>query len=778
MTAASSNPSSTSAPPACGLCWLTTGRFAIALAGLVFLLHPDVLLGWNSFYARDFLSFGYPLAHYSQASWRSGAIPLWNPHNFAGLPFLAQWNTMVLYPGSVLFVVFPLPWSLNVFNLLHQWAGGVGMFVLARHWTLQPAAAAVAGVAYAFGAIVVSALMWPNNIAALGWMPCVLYLSERAASEAGKWRPLAALALAMQGLTGAPEIIAMTWAGVLAFAVARAMDAPVDSSRAERLKLLGRAAWRLAPCFVLALGLLAVQLAPFLELLRQSQRHTQYAGDAWHLSWAGIGNLLVPLFRTYPDRDGLYFQAAQQWVVSYYPGATVVCLALLGLWTFRSRPVICLTCFGALAAWLAMGSEGGLYPLVRRAVPVLGMIRFPIKWLVPALVVWPLLAGFGLRAVLDRRATPGVCRWVCGGVVIVGLGLLVASAVVPGPGEQADATWTSGAKSLACVVALWWCVTQRGWIEHAPWVRAVAVAVVVFLDLFLANRSLNPVVPSAYLAARRAEIQPWPGLGTNRVMVSRQAHERLDATLFPEPLMAVRVPRQALMLNANLLEGVGKLDGFFSLYPARPAAVIAQLGLDPERAPGLLSFLGVSHTNDAVRPWLWVPRGPAQPMLNLVAEALVLDATNAYRHVFSSGFDPQRQVVLAAPAPGLATPAAPGPGRILESQVTPHAIDATIESAGATFLTIAQSDDPGWHATLDGRSAPMLRANVAFQAIVIPEGRHQVKLRFRPRSFMVGAGVSLAAIIGAVVWLLAAGKSRGQGYEAHDLDLISDRPRL
>src|SRR2546422_6029354 len=34
--------------------------------------------------------------------------------------FLAQWNTMVLYPGSLFYLVFPLSWSLAVFCLLHQ----------------------------------------------------------------------------------------------------------------------------------------------------------------------------------------------------------------------------------------------------------------------------------------------------------------------------------------------------------------------------------------------------------------------------------------------------------------------------------------------------------------------------------------------------------------------------------------------------------------------------------------------------------------------------------
>src|SRR6266567_3503998 len=166
--------------------FLTLPRFAILLAVLLLASFPDVVFGWRSFFTRDFANFGYPLAYHVQQSYRAGEIPLWNPYNVAGLPFLAQWNTLTLYPLSLIYVLLPLPWSLNFFNLLHLYLGGLGMFCLARRWMNHGAAAAVAGVGYAFGGLLVSALMWPNNIAALGWLPSVLTLGERAAREGGR----------------------------------------------------------------------------------------------------------------------------------------------------------------------------------------------------------------------------------------------------------------------------------------------------------------------------------------------------------------------------------------------------------------------------------------------------------------------------------------------------------------------------------------------------------------------------------------------------------------
>src|ERR1051325_4454637 len=71
--------------------WFTPGRFALMLALLVGGGFPPVTLGLKTFVHRDFGLFGYPLAFFHhQCFWR-GELPLWNPYNNAGLPFLAQW---------------------------------------------------------------------------------------------------------------------------------------------------------------------------------------------------------------------------------------------------------------------------------------------------------------------------------------------------------------------------------------------------------------------------------------------------------------------------------------------------------------------------------------------------------------------------------------------------------------------------------------------------------------------------------------------------------------
>ena len=156
--------------------WLTPGRFAGMLAALIFISFPGVLLGSETFCYRDFATFGYPLAFYHREVFWNGRLPLWNPLSNCGLPFLAQWNTLALYPLSAIYLLLPLPWSLGLFCLVHQFLSGMGMYFLAHRWTGNRLAASVAGVIFAFNGFTMCALMWPSTIAALGWMPWVVLM--------------------------------------------------------------------------------------------------------------------------------------------------------------------------------------------------------------------------------------------------------------------------------------------------------------------------------------------------------------------------------------------------------------------------------------------------------------------------------------------------------------------------------------------------------------------------------------------------------------------------
>src|SRR5438105_6728632 len=133
--------------------WFTPGRFAAVLGLLLIATFPQVVAGLETFVQQDYGRFAYPMAFYHRESFWRGEIPLWNPLSSCGIPFLAQWNTLTLYPLSLFYVVFPLPWSFGIFCLGHLYLAGMGMYLLAHRWTGNRLAAAAAGAVFAFNGL-------------------------------------------------------------------------------------------------------------------------------------------------------------------------------------------------------------------------------------------------------------------------------------------------------------------------------------------------------------------------------------------------------------------------------------------------------------------------------------------------------------------------------------------------------------------------------------------------------------------------------------------------
>src|SRR5260221_12622567 len=74
---------------------------ALALLTIVFLRPliippgPDYALDGN-----DFQAMFYPLHQYISQSIHAGELPLWNPHQFIGVPIIGNPHAALFYPGT------------------------------------------------------------------------------------------------------------------------------------------------------------------------------------------------------------------------------------------------------------------------------------------------------------------------------------------------------------------------------------------------------------------------------------------------------------------------------------------------------------------------------------------------------------------------------------------------------------------------------------------------------------------------------------------------------
>jgi hypothetical protein len=728
--------------------WVTPGRFAAVLLIFICAAYPDVVFGRNTFYFRDFGYFGYPLAHYFRESVWRGELPFWNPLNNCGLPFMAQWNTMVFYPGSLFYLLLPLTWALGVFCLAHLFLGGLGMYWLAYRWTQHRLSAGVAGLSYACSGLLLNSLMWPNNIAALGLMPWVLHWVECGWRQGGRKLWLAGFLGAAQMLTGAPEIILFTWV-LLSLMLAGELT----------IGRIPRSAVCLRFCLlvVCVAGLSAVQLLPFLDLLRHSQRSQGFANADWSMPETGWANLLVPLFHTYQNRQGVFFQYGQYWTSSYYVGIGVLALAICAAWRLRTRRVWLLGFVTLLSLILALGDNGYLYGWVRKAIPQAGFMRFPVKFVVLATLCLPLLAAFGVRAV----AQDGGRAWVTT-LRISAIFLLLSGAILtfgyfyPLPGEEWKDTWQSGASraGILFVMLATLFAMRRALTERSQILSYVVLLVLVGVDGLTHVPRQNPTVERPVFEPGLQvlqELTPLPAHGHSRAMLTPEADMKLRYTFTSTPRNDYIVNRAGLFSNCNLLDNVPKLNGFYSLY-LREADDVRKLIYEGTNGPlpVLYDFLGVSQITRPGEYFEWTNRTTFLPFVTAGQAPVFLDDQAALRKLAGPDFCPKEEVML--PLEAEAHIRAKGGAQIvvLSSHFQPHAGRITVNAREAGLVVVAQAYYHPWKAYVDGQPTRLWRANHGFQAFEVPAGKHELRLVYEDQQFRIGAAISGVTLLGCV----------------------------
>ncbi len=731
--------------------WFTAKRFAAVLGVLIAANFAAILCGFQTFFLRDFGYFSYPLAQYHRECFWRGELPLWNPFNSCGMPFLAQWNTLTLYPPSLIYLLFPLPWSLNLFCLLHLFAGGMGMYFLAHRWSANRFAACMAGTLFVFSAFTLNCVMWPNNIAALGLMPWVILLAQRGWQWGGRQLLIGALAGALQMLAGAPEMILLTW-----FTVAGVFVVDLINGDTPRMRAIVRA----GIIGLLIAGIAAAQLLPFFELMRSSDRSQNFATASWSMPGWGWANFFVPLFHSYAAPIGTYFQPGQDWIASYYTGVVGVVLAGVAIFTVRKPRVWLLAALVILGVALAFGDNGFLYPALKRAFPQLNFMRYPVKFLILVNFALPLLAAFAVTAILETKSRAHFrTLLVAGGAAaIIIAGIVWYAHTHPGRWENPQFTQWNGLIRivvLASVAALFMGFTR---MSRDQMIRIMAglVLVILALDGITHGPKATPSLPAGVLQPGLVKLDPAPGLHGHRAMLIRPAHDEVYATMISDPLKDFVLHRQALFGNCNLIDGVPTPDGFFSLYIKESRQLWSHLWFRQTNyaVSPLLDFLSVAHVN-AETIFDWTNRASTLPIATIGQAPVFANPATTLESLLSPTFDPKRTVYLPADAKTLVRATQPVEARILSANFTAHRVQLKVDASADTLLVLAQSFYGPWRASMDNHPAPLLRANHAFQAVPVAPGIHDIVIEYRDKAFRMGFIVTLCTLMLATTfWFL------------------------
>ncbi len=721
-------------------------RNALALAGAWVAV---VLLFWLGLFvpamrpglfrpeAVDLYGYFFPKFVYGSAELGRGALPLWNPYEYAGVPFLGAAQPAVLYPPRVLlFALLPPTAALHVFMVVHYVLLGAGAFVMLRVLALEVPGACLGTLLVAFEPLMMAGHYHPPRIACFAWVPWMVAAFVRTVEGRGLGVALGlAVAAALQATAGYPEYSLDT-------ALVLALFWPAAARRAGGARAaLGGSALAVAAA-ALAAMLSAVQLVPLVETFRMSTR----AGG--QLPFLAGQHFALATFGS-----GLRGWAAAIGTFAYMP-ALAWALVFVGL-AAPERPYR-----GALVALWVFASVA--FTPALRALPPFSLFRSFLCW--GSIVVLPLaaLAGAGFDRVMRGRL--GGREAVAGTVALAALLPLLP------------------ARSLAWLaVALAVLLVSR----IAPRAAIALLLVLTLADVW----TFVPAPLPATLRHRYAEGQvPYPSLDAER----RRAEE-LRAACGAGSGGRVLAPRETLtgLPVAGRLRAV---QGYpESLPPARMSRLLEAAGLAPAtlltldwerlaRVRGLLGLLDVScvvvepgherqladlglapggQLADGRRAYVRRPQGTAF----VVGEARFAESEDAaLAAVLDPEFAPRRTVVLEGTdspfAPAACAEGGCAPGEVETVTAGPGRLRFRVASAAASHLVVSANHAPGWRARVDGRPAPVLRADYALMAVPVAPGAHEVELWYRPRGFAPAVLLSLLGVaLTAVGGLRCLGRS-------------------
>ena len=422
------------------------------------------------------------------------------------------------------------------------------------------------------------------------------------------------------------------------------------------------------------------------------------------------------------------------------------------------------------AALLALGHHTVFHEIAVALVPPLRLLRYPSKAMVFAAFGWALLAGLGFERWRRSDTVPGSggpgrswpvpcssrgasrsrCRPVAAEPVWPRLacGADDPLDVVRGPRPCRVEARVHGVARRGC--------RRRGArsAEAAPAAGGLAclVAVLAVLDLGVAGIGVNPTVPGDFFRFRPPILAEVRQYDLSRLYVYRFALPPASARAglgTDNPYRIARYPPgfsldagRALAARLYLMPPVGGILGPVRKLRAGPRRPVSTYLADltrwmamAEGTPTYLRFLQMGavkyvsalhvqgledlipagvYTSLLARPVRLFQVPEPLPRTYVVGTALAADGDLAREILFDAGFDPSREVIL----PETALQAGPrfsGRSGVLDFRPDYVRLQAELSEPGVVVLV--DTYDPGWKATVDGRPARVLRANVAFRGV-------------------------------------------------------------
>lgn len=693
-----------------------------------------------------------------------GESPFWVPYIFTGHPQIADPQSMLFSPAHLLLAIVnpdPSMRAIDTVSFLGLLFGAFGVMGFARDRRWHVAAGLVAALAFAFGGSAGWRIQHTGQIFSMIYLPWALWMLERALRLGSvRYGALAGFFAALVALD--PDQVAFLTLVVLALYIAAYWL--TGRGAIERF----RATWR--PVLTMGLVGMAIVAIPTLMVL-----HFAGMSNRPHFSIADaeMGSLhpstlltfiIANLFGTIGPAEDYWGAPSIHWpyIVSLFIARNMAnfymgLLPALGILCWLSsrealeRRFVVLTITFLVMILYALGKYTPFFGVLYNVLPGVALFRRPADSLFLVGSLGALLAGFGLHRFLTAERIGKMFPLLAGGFMVLVFAAGIGMAIWLGKLEQsARDIAIAAAFVIASGLAL---ALARSNAEKRPMLVSAMLALLLALDFGWNLRpsdstGLSPKIyevlnrnsSNAILAelkqrivineTRRDRVEltglgfEWPNLGLIH---------RLENTLGYNPL---RLRHFSLATGAGDTVAGYDQHRFAPLFPSYRSPFANLMGLrfialpvpierlDPRLRTNPLPL--VASTGDT-----FIYENPdAMPRVLITPRAEIVDQDILVQFGEWPGTDFAQVAYIEKTEQPLPDAGAGGTARIRDYRNTAIAIETNAPRGGVLLLNDVWH--PWWFAEVDGRDVPVLRANGAFRAVILPPGAREVRFSFQP----------------------------------------------
>ena len=759
--------------------------FIIALNALIIFFLAKILFLKRIFFLGDTMYSFQPWWSFNAEGIRKGIIYLWNPYLCNGQAFIANIQTALFYPVTLLFYIFGFTLGYKFFVFSHLFLAGLFMYLLARKLKITKESSFVCAFIFSFGGYFLVQIEFFSAMGSCIWFPLIFLFFKESLENKKKifFIIVAGITFSFQFFSGYTQILLYTVVALFLYVLLKSVK---KTNAGKKYFLI---------FFIIGIISLTISLIHFLPVLEgvfYSSRAKVSFSDAvnWTLPPLFLIKFILPslfgktcaVFFSENPFGNVFWAIRQYWLTTFYIGILPLFFSLTAL-IFKHKNKLWPYLFLLLIVSLvfALGKNPFFYlfffcnPLARIFTHYASFIYLSVFSLI-------LLCGIGIDYFLDEKNR---LFFLFIRICCVAVFCFVFAFIIFGMKEKFllftpfQQKWLFRNIFVFLLFLLGSLILffLKGKIS-LPLLKVLVVTFIV-VDLFMFGININPTIGDWFFKEKPANLKfIRERNGFSRIFFTPQAQTNriMAGDVYQK---AYKSLRDALQANIGLPYHIFYVYGYDFIPIAYYKSLLYKMR---EKSPivadtKMMDVLGgryiFSYQDLNSQKLKLISDGKVKiyenedclPRVFLVPEAKILHREEILDYLMSPEFKPHREVVLEKNA---ITQKGEIPDNKSERKYNPECLNR-VDNVRITdyqsnkvkiqadlnrnsWLILTDTYYPGWQVYINGKRDEIYRANYALRAVYLNKGIHKINFIYKPATFKIGLYFTLFILFVLFGW--------------------------